>query len=283
MLDKLCLILITTSIILGCNSAVRIDNNSGKYLFIAHTYITDTFRQRMDPRVERLRLDSFDLVFLGGDITELTTIDTQTLYYVDSVFDLQNEKTHWAIGNHDNSNPDYIKKFTKKPLNYAFYKLGGVFIVLNSEEGGGRITDNQLQLVNNVCDTLRESGYIVIVTHKLLWLYGDSVLSPLDSLANGQIGGESWEIHANRFQSDIVPKLESQIKTHKQVICIAGDIGINTNRFEFRSASGINYLASGLSRKIDSADNVLILNKNNTADTLWWSFTHLDEDRKSVV
>ena len=74
----------------GCNY----DESTGlTYIHLAHTRMWDTIVQRVDPRVESLDLSDYDLILLGGDLTEESSKEKETLVYLDSIFDLDAPST----------------------------------------------------------------------------------------------------------------------------------------------------------------------------------------------
>jgi len=192
------------SLLIACTSTnVQHPQKTYEYLFLGHTYQPDAARQKIDSRVEQINFSNYNLILLGGDITEKTTLERSNLYYVDSIFDLKSSKTHWAVGNHDLSHPEHITEFTGKPLFYAFCKNNITFVVLNSQNDSCRITGQQLKLVKAVIDTIRQSSHLMLLQHKLVWLYGHPELEKMQHFANGGLGNEHWQVRPNNFHSEI--------------------------------------------------------------------------------
>jgi len=69
----------------------------------------------MDSLVEHIEYKKFDMVWLGGDMANLTSQDDETMYHIDSILDLSNLNTLWSLGNHDYSDLDRIQSFTNRP------------------------------------------------------------------------------------------------------------------------------------------------------------------------
>lgn len=148
------------------------------YLFIGHGYQWYT-KNRVDRRIELLDRSCYDQIWLGGDITSETTRDRSTLEYLDSLFDLGSEHTHWAVGNHDtrNGNVELISEFTGRPTHYMHYQNGITTVVLNTtldETPGDSAAlcaerQQQYELLINVLDTIQKSSHLVVLAHHVVW------------------------------------------------------------------------------------------------------------------
>lgn len=218
---------------------------SYKYLHIAHTKGVDN--TAFIDKVESIDYSKYDLLMLGGDLMQSSTESLAIMDKIDSVFDIANLNTLWTIGNHDDSNTGMITTMTNRPLHYAYHKNGITYMVLNSEDDNCSIINSQLTLFNNVVDTIQESSHLVILTHKLIWLSGNSNLEPIaNGVSNGPLGNATWEINPNNFYDDLYWELLKLQENGIQVICVGGDIGINESEFDYRFASGIQFLASGV-------------------------------------
>ena len=85
------------SLIVSCSSPLPEEKT---YLFLGHPYDwKDGYR--IDPRLEQLDLQTYDQIWLGGDVCSRTTEKESTLEYLDSLFDLGSDRLHWTLGNHD--------------------------------------------------------------------------------------------------------------------------------------------------------------------------------------
>ena len=93
----------------------------------------------MDSVVERVDFSKFDMLWLGGDLTKHTSQDDYTMSYVDSIFDIGNINTLWALGNHDYSDLNRIQNYTKRPPFYSFFKDGLTIIVLDTHDSLSRV------------------------------------------------------------------------------------------------------------------------------------------------
>ncbi len=219
-----------------------------QYLFLAHTRTLDTLRQNVDPRLEKMDFSPYELLLLGGDITEETSKKRSTMEYVDGIFRLGSPNTHWALGNHDNADTALIREFTHKPITYAFHKDGITWVVLYTQEEADWecfITGNQLAMLQAVADTISQSSHLVIMTHKAIWLRDNPELK-----AYASTGPYNWAcnyaISQTNWPQDILPRLREVQKRGVQVICLAGDFGNNKQTFDVKTSDGIQYLGCGI-------------------------------------
>ena len=85
-----------------------------KYIFIGHCYQPNTAGDKVDYRLENFDFTDYEGIWLGGDVCSEALINYGTVQYIDSIFDLGNPETHWAMGNHDarNGNWEYISDFS---------------------------------------------------------------------------------------------------------------------------------------------------------------------------
>jgi len=137
------------------------------------------------------------------------------------------------------------------------------------------ITGEQLQLIQAVCDTIQYSKYLILLHHKLIWMYGNLDLeSSINSIANGEFGDCFYCTNANNFYSDVYPLLLNVRERNIGIICIAGDIGNKVKQFEYITPDSIFFIASGI--KAGDADNkVLIMENNLISGKLSWEFISL--------
>ena len=242
------------------------------YLFLAHTYTENPTMQEVDPRVVAMDLSVYPLVLLGGDLTHGSTQEASNLHYLDSVFGIRQPNVHWAIGNHDYMQPNIVPPFTGKPLFYSFHRKGVTFLVLDSQRDACGLGPEQLALFQSVTDTLSASSHLVILQHKLCWLYGNAELQPFEEQANANIGPEPWDTNPNNFHEVAYPKLAELEQNGIEVLCISGDLGVRAKQFHYQTAEGIDFIASGLSRTGDADDVILKLLHQPNARTLEWRF-----------
>ena len=88
------------------------------------------------------------------------------------------------------------------------------------------IVNHQKDFLFEVLDTIQQSEHLIILHHKLIWMYGHDVLeSQISSVSNADLGNCFNCINPNNFYSDIYPKLVDIKIEGIQVYCIGGDIG----------------------------------------------------------
>ena len=239
------------------------------YMHIAHTRTNSN--PAMDSTVENLDYSKFDMLWLGGDLAHLTSEDDHTMSHVDSIFDIGNKNTLWALGNHDYSDLDKIEEFTNRAPYYTYHKNGITFLVLDTQDSLSSIVGWQKELFDSVIDTIQESSHLVILHHKLIWMYNNpSLESQIGSVANGGFGGCFFCINPNNFYTVIYPKLLEVKQRGIEVICIGGDIGFKVNEFEY-SQDGIHFLASGINSGF-SNNKALLFHHDISNKLLTWEF-----------
>ncbi len=240
------------------------------YIHISHTRTSSN--PFMDSLVERIDFSKFDMLWLGGDLAHLTSQDDYTMAHVDSVFDVGNINTLWSLGNHDYSDLNRIQNFTNRPPFYSYYKDGITFIVLDTQDSLSNIIGAQKDFFEGIVDTIQESSHLIILHHKLIWMYGNSYLEPqISSVSNGELGSCFYCINPNNFYTDIYPKLLEVKQKGIEVICIAGDIGFKVKEFKYITSDGIYFLASGISSGT-IGNKALIFHHDITNKKLTWEY-----------
>lgn len=260
----------------GCE-AVSENKTLKEYIHLAHIRTWDTINQSIDPRVEQMDLSNFDMILLGGDLTEESSKEKKTLDYLDAIFDLDSPNTLWALGNHDNENLNWVEEKTTRPYFFTHYSDGITYVVLYTQENIDwvcTITGDQLKMLENVTDTISESSHLVVMTHKLIWILNHPELS-----AHQGTSAYDWscnyQIHENGWMDDILPRLQAVQNRGVQVIALAGDIGNNVSTFEEQTKDGIYYLASGSNP--DKKDAKFLKFEHDTLNkTLDWEFIEIE-------
>jgi hypothetical protein len=263
---------------IGCETGKETTSSEGfTYAHLAHTRIRDTVNQKLDPREEQLDFSKFDLLLLGGDLCEDSSEELETVEYLDSILDLGSPDVHWAIGNHDNTNLDYVEKVTKRSTNYTFHRNGITFVVLNSHTGAEdwmiNVSEEQREMVQNISDTIQNSTHLVVLTHKLIWILGHPEMKKHQG-KNMLSWTCNYGIANNNWNEVMLPILQRTQRKGVQVICVAGDLGNNAKEFEEFASDGIVYLASGIN-PVD--DDVKFLLFNHTPPELNWEFVELEK------
>jgi len=245
------------------------------YMHISHTRTNSN--PNMDSTVENLDFSKFDMLLLGGDLAYLTSEDDATIAHVDSIFDLSNPSTLWSLGNHDYSDLNRVQSFTNRPSYYAYYQDKITYIVLDTQDSLSNIVGDQLDFYNSVVDTIQESSHLIVLHHKLIWMYGDSYLEPqIPSVSNTILDNCFYCINPNNFYQDVYPKLVEVKERGVEVICVGGDLGYNSKDFEYTTADEIHFLASGISE--GSGENrALIFHHDVQNEQLNWTFNLISQ------
>lgn len=243
---------------------------SEKYLHISHTRGIN--QGEVHPKLENLDYSEYDMLWLGGDIDLHTSADEPTMKIWDDLYDFGDPNTLWAMGNHDVDSLPLVESYTNRPTFYTYQKNQITFLVLDTQMDSTRISGEQLQLIKTVTDTLSKSRTLVILTHKLLWLYNNPEIEHLiNIIPNGGFGTCSYCINPNNFYEDIYPELLNVKQRGIDVFCIAGDLGFNESEFEHKTAEGIYFLASGLDIT-KNINKILVFETQENDLSLAWEF-----------
>ena len=259
-----------------------------KYLVIGHTYEDAGL---VDRRIEDADLTQYDQIWLGGDICSETTRDTATLDYLDDLFDLSSNRTHWAVGNHDvrNGHTERITKHTHRPLFYTQSFDGLTIIVLNTnyyEPDDCTKMEEQANLIRSVCDTISQSSHLIVFMHHIVW---GNVESGMNVSAYANVNS-SWLAFScppvQRFETIVYPELLRVQQQGIPVICISGDFGQEAATYEWTTADGITFLGTGITSEIEwneqwptagQRDSVLVIERDLVQKTLSWQFIDLED------
>ncbi|MEM1322512.1 MAG: hypothetical protein AAGG75_19770 [Bacteroidota bacterium] len=266
-------------LIIQCTNTSKEDTASSlqkaTYLHIAHTRTWEN--PLLVAEAERVDYSAYDMTWLGGDMAYQSSADSITLHRIDSIFDCQSPSTLWALGNHDYDHVDRVEALTGRPAFYHHHQNGLTFLVLDTQDSLSSIVGPQLALFRSVLDTLQHSSHLLLLHHKLLWLYDHPELSQqADQLSNAPFGDCFFCINPNNFYRTLYPELVKAQQKGIEVICLAGDIGRHSTGFEYRTPEGITFLASGI--EFEREDNqVLLFEHDLRARTLEWEFRLLKE------
>ena len=233
--------------------------------------------EMIDTMVMKIDFSNYSVLLLGGDLAKRSSVDNDTISFLDSIFNFSSDNTLWALGNHDYNDTALIKIYTHKPTFYAYYKNGITYIVFDTQKDQNQIINEQREMFDNVVDTINNSSHLIIIHHIMVWMYGNSDLEPsINDISNGVFGTCSYCLHPNNFYDDIYPSLVEVKQKGIEVICIAGDIGMRVDKFEYTTNDNIHFLASGI-RAGYSDSKVLIFKHNLTNKELTWDFKLLSE------
>ena len=239
---------------------------------VSHSRLNDN--SEINAIAVNIDYSQYAITLLGGDLSYLSSNDSQIMNYLDATFNLSSQNTLWSLGNHDYPDTSLIREYTNKDNFYSYHKNGITYLVLDTQMDTCKILNSQLELFQAVTDTISESSHLVILTHKLIWMVNHPTLhNKIPSVSNGHYESFSYSLHDNNFYQDIYPNLVTVRNRGIEVICLAGDIGLFTNEFEFVTAEDINFIASGLN-DASSSDRYLTLEHNITKRTLSWQYTN---------
>lgn len=252
------------------------------FIFVPHPRSEEKIRQSTLSGIEKIDFSRFDMVLLGGDLTYYTSRDRTVMNYCDSLFDLGSSSTLWSLGNHDVSGGSrtLIKEYTGRESYYTCHRNGITFLVLDTELAAQGFTStfilgNQLQMVQNVCDTISESRYLILLHHRFLWMINNEYfINKLDSVA-----ASSKSLDTTNFYAGIYPLLKKVKANGTEVICLGGDKSdINIS---YSPEDSITFYASRMTTYFnDSVNNVVLLNFNLNNNMMTCEFVSLAELNK---
>jgi hypothetical protein len=283
----------------GCGQS-----NKQQYIYIGHAYDWKAPEgNRVDPRIAALDLNSYDQIWLGGDICSRTSADAKTLDYLDSLFHISAPTTLWALGNHDinKGNIELITQKTKRPATYAHYQDGICLLVLNTNLGHPQLPamdsselcqalQQQFELLQQITDTIQQSAYLVLLHHHAL-LSETLVDGRLDLLDKWHYVLPSLPFSCTpfgTFEELAYPLLTEVQRKGVQVILVGGDLGQRAKHFSYQTKEGIWFLGSGINNSMDprhvpdyvtnqNPDSILLFNYDRKARKLDWWFLPLGE------
>lgn len=257
---------------IGYSLFVPAQQDTSRYLFMGHPRDDDREHEYLLKTVEKIDYDKFELILLGGDLTWSTSAERSTLEYCDSVFNLGDSNTHLAAGNHDLSNVADLLEFTKKTRFYAFSRNNITFLILDTDITTPDFKGEQLEMIQNVTDTIEKSDYLLLIHHRIIWMVGVPELAYLmDSVA-----ASTKNLSQSDFYTDVYPLLQKVKNKGVQVLCLAGDrTDVN---IKYVPEDSITFLASGMRGTAPDEENyAIILTHYIQTRKLDWTFTALSE------
>jgi len=243
------------------------------YAMFSHTRLEDN--SGLNQSISGVKFSKFDVLMLGGDLANLSSYNDKILNHLDSIFDVSNSKTLWTLGNHDYTNVNLLKSYTKKESYYSYTQDNTLFLVLDTQLDSSRISDDQLHFFKSVTDTMTSFKNLIVLTHKLIWMRDDSNLEKqIDSVSNGHLGECSYCIQDNNFYTDMYPVLLRLKGENVNVFCVAGDIGFKMSSYEHETKEGILFLATGMNSS-PSNNCYLEFSNNLSTENMSYSFIEL--------
>lgn len=256
-------------------------------LFLGHTYASPA---ALDKRIENLDYRHFDHIWLGGDICAQSDHYKSTLKYINDILEVDDPQNYWALGNHDilAGNYDWIQETTGKPDFYARYHKGMTVMVLNTnlEAPACDRLAQQADMFMHLTDTISASSHLIILSHYIIW---NHVKGTPNLWHRANANNPYWQFRCDdkrsRFEDGMYQRLVEVQKRGVQVIFISGDYGQKEKSFQYQTATGIWFLASGIdhsnkympdSLKSSAKDKVLLFDHYPAERQLHWTFLDLD-------
>ncbi|MFT6165582.1 MAG: hypothetical protein ACJAV5_000689 [Vicingaceae bacterium] len=270
--------LVVLFIFVSCSNQTKQAENETqvkRYLHISHT--RTKINPKLDSFVEQLNFEKYDMLWLGGDLAQLTSEEESTMQHVDSIFNLSSRNTLWSLGNHDYTDLVRVQKFTKRSPYYTCHQNGMTIVVLDTQDSLSNTIGKQKDFLFGVLDTLKESSHLVLLHHKLIWMHNHVELEKrVPSVSNAGLGDCFYCINPNNFNSEVYPKLVELKQSGVEVICIGGDIGFKIKEFEYLTAEGIQFLASGIHAG-ERGNKTLLFIHDVQHQNLSWKFVKLED------
>lgn len=261
----LLLLLACTSPNTPSNSNPNPNDASRKLLFLSHTFQYGTRGNKIDYRLESLNRSNYDELWLGGDLCSETTLEKPTLSYLDSLFDLKSENTHWTVGNHDlrNGHPEWIEATTEKPSFYSHTSFGLTRLVLNTcllnpqlpaIETDAEDAATQWDLITSVTDTIQESSHLILLMHHMVFGAIDFEMNSAGGANSDQPFYSFRDDSLTTFADSLYPRLVEVQKRGVQVLVLSGDLGQKAKYFYWPTDEGIKFFGCGINNSVTSID-----------------------------
>jgi len=277
--------------ILFCNSSLYGQSDTLKYIFMGHTYGYHDPNHLLDSRIDLLDFDEYDGIWLGGDISSEALMEYATLEVIHNAFNLKDPNTHWALGNHDarNGNWIWLEELIGRKTYYSSSSNGITNIILNTNLTPYHCEqlNEQHQIIVDVCDTISKSTHLILLMHHGIWEGVPGLISPIGYAQSNLrfYNFNCYDVESN-FVNEIYPRLLEVKNRGIEVICIMGDIG--AVKVDFMSDDGVHFLGAGLQksyyqdqeeRKNSRTDYVIVF--KHVPETGWLDWEHVDFDELS--
>jgi hypothetical protein len=256
-----------------------------KFIFVPHPRSEDQVNQNVYSGLSKIEFKKYDVIMLGGDITYSTSKDSATLAYCNSIFNISSPNTLWSFGNHDvqSGHRSLIKKFTGRESYYSYYRNGITFLVLDTELNAVSfsrtfILGDQLQMVKDVCDSIKESKYLVLLHSRYIWMINNDYFK---TKLTDSIAASSRSMDTTNFYSDIYPLLQNVKNKGVKVLVFGGDKSkIN---IIYSPEDSITFYAARMAVDLpDSLNNVIVIDYNQQNNDLKCNYVPLTQMVTSV-
>ncbi|SHF73541.1 hypothetical protein SAMN05444274_10863 [Mariniphaga anaerophila] len=220
----------------------------------------------------------YEGIWLGGDVCSESLLEYTTLEYLHRLFNLKHPNTHFALGNHDarNGNWIWLEEMTGRKTYYTSYYKGITYMILNTTltPYDCEQLDDQYRIITDLCDTIQNSSHLIFLAHHCIWEDVPDLPHPY-SYAQSNLKYFSFTCDDNgaSFLNDIYPRLLEVEKRGVEVILIMGDMG--SRRFEVTNRDGITFLGTGLNRSYYKDP----VERENSARDWVVEFKHVPENR----
>ncbi len=281
---------------LGTPLPVQDNTKDSLMIFISHCYYWYNY-ETIDKRIELLDLNKYNKIFLGGDILGNGALNNKSLAYLDSIFNIKDKNTFWSFGNHDlrnlpNGNIETYKKYCNKNSFYAMYDKGFTYLILNTNIDScytnndtiKKEYEEQLHLIDTICDTISKSHYLIILSHNIVWYNMDSI-----SYKYAHTNGSSTLFYKNDssfFENTIYPKLKKVREKGIKILWLAGDAGKWGKGKIFKTKEGVVFASNGIGNsRYDwlpdklmkrDFDKVLVMKYNTEKDSIELNYEELN-------
>lgn len=268
----------------SCDSQKKQPDNKNEikhYLFLGHVYDDSP---PVDDRITPVFTHQFDAIWLGGDIS-YNASDSINLEYLEELFHIKSDSTFWALGNHDISFGNRMLKYMDKPAYSTHFFNRITLVVLNTNdqvEGNCSQINDQLAMVQSVCDSIQQSSHLIILSHFAPWGAIDSCLQ-MKQKANTDISKRVFQCDPYAtFDEVLYPELVKVKQKGIQPIFISGDFGQKQSTFEWQSPEGIVFLGQGMLsntkynqekfKRYSQSDSILVFKHDISNKRLEWKF-----------
>ena len=283
----------------GCRSeeVPRID-----ILALGHIYRWDDSNDRVDPRIAALRRDTFEQLWLLGDLLGRTDEKPENYHYLDSLFELTSPRTLWVEGNHD-VNTGRVKAHPLRPAPFSAHRLDGLhvwrlntnlFVWPGSKQppqvcamAAAQLDSIQLWTTRLLRD---RPAHLVVLHHQVVLTDVNFDGQPLNKVWN-YYRPDLWvscDTH-QPFSEALLPLFEQLQANGTQVTFVGGDIGQRTKTFDAVAPSGIRYLGTGINNSMNpeyppayvsnlNPDSILLLQYFPSSNKLSFNFVPLGQE-----
>ncbi len=272
------LIIVLGATLLSACHLQRTVGPTNHMVFLGHIYQAGK-ENRIDQRLESVDFSQFEFILLGGDLCVETTKDQATLVYLDSIFNLAEKQTHWAVGNHDtrNGNLHWIHDQTLRPCTYYVDEGALRLIVVNTPATDCQVLEAQYDLLVEALQIPNGIKQVIIISHHAIW---SDHLEAQGIMAHANAKHSIWRAtcHADTatFSRALWPLLMKARSDGAEVTWISGDFGQKTSAFSYHT-DGISFLGSGFAAGFtEHNDSVLMMNWRPVERSLDWQFMPVD-------